>query len=281
LVIDDTLKEEMMTRRAKGISLHIGLNQVDPAHYEGWDGALQGCENDAHDLAEIAESAGFESSLLLSAAGRAGAVTGAISAAAGQLRSGDIFVLTYSGHGSQLPDTSNDPDETDHRDETWVLYDRQLVDDELYRLWHRFDPGVRILVLSDSCHSGSAIRELPGEPVTNAPRTMPRAEALAVYKAHKALYDGLRERNAGEAAAPRAHVLLLSGCQDDQTSADGARNGLFTQTLLGVWDDGHYRGGYRRFYNEIVAKMPPWQRPNWMTVGPANVGFTRRKPFKI
>ena len=47
----------------------------------------------------------------------------------------------------------------DGYDETWVLYDRQLVDDELYTLWSKFAPGVRIVVLSDSCHSGTAIRE--------------------------------------------------------------------------------------------------------------------------
>lgn len=28
----------------KGLSLHLGLNRVDPAHYGGWDGALTACE---------------------------------------------------------------------------------------------------------------------------------------------------------------------------------------------------------------------------------------------
>ena len=46
-----------MSTQTKGISLHIGLNRVDPAHYKGWDGALQGCENDANDLRAIAEAA--------------------------------------------------------------------------------------------------------------------------------------------------------------------------------------------------------------------------------
>jgi len=38
----------------KGISLHIGLNAVDPKHYQGWDGVLQACELDAKDMAAIA-----------------------------------------------------------------------------------------------------------------------------------------------------------------------------------------------------------------------------------
>ena len=37
---------------ASGYSLHVGLNFVDPASYEGWDGELTACEFDAEDMAE-------------------------------------------------------------------------------------------------------------------------------------------------------------------------------------------------------------------------------------
>jgi len=274
----------------KGVSLHIGLNFVDPDHYQGWDGELKGCENDARDLIAIADKAGFETSLLLNGEATAEPVKAAIADAATRLEEGDLFWLTYSGHGSQVPDTN--ADEPDRLDETWVLFDRQLVDDELYALWSKFAPGVRILVLSDSCHSGSAIREtldavrpeaLDGAltvPAANGMRTMPKAQQEAVYDANKALYDKVQDDVPdGDLVDVGAHVLLLSGCQDNQTSADGSRNGLFTQTLLGVWDGGKYEGAYKRFYNAIVAKMPPWQSPNWMTVGPASAGFHRRRPF--
>jgi len=76
--------------------------------------------------------------------------------AAKDLATGDIFFLTYSGHGGQLPDKNGD--EPDGQDETWCLYDGQLVDDELYAKWAKFKPGVRIFVLSDSCHSGSVVK---------------------------------------------------------------------------------------------------------------------------
>ena len=45
---------------AKGISLNIGLNSVDPNHYGGWNGQLAGCENDANDMASIATTAGLD-----------------------------------------------------------------------------------------------------------------------------------------------------------------------------------------------------------------------------
>ena len=43
---------------AKGISLHIGLNSVDPKHYGGWDGKLQACEQDSVDMQALATTAG-------------------------------------------------------------------------------------------------------------------------------------------------------------------------------------------------------------------------------
>jgi len=38
---------------ALGLSIHIGLNRVDPRHYQGWDGALDGCEHDARDMQAV------------------------------------------------------------------------------------------------------------------------------------------------------------------------------------------------------------------------------------
>ena len=91
--------------------------------------------------------------LLLTRAATAQAVSDAILGAAKALKSGDLFFLTYSGHGGQVDDTNSE--EKDRMDETWVCYDRQLIDDQLYELWGKFKASVRILVLSDSCHSGT------------------------------------------------------------------------------------------------------------------------------
>src|SRR3954467_8879501 len=123
-----------------GISIHIGLNRVDPTAYEGWDGALAGCENDARDMKAIAESCSYTPTCLLSAQATSEAVCGAIATAAQTLQAGDHLLLTYSGHGGQVPDTNGDED--DAQDETWVLYDRMLCDDELYAMWSQFPAGV-------------------------------------------------------------------------------------------------------------------------------------------
>ena len=41
--------------KAKALSLHLGLNAVDPVHYGGWSGELAACERDATDMAALAK----------------------------------------------------------------------------------------------------------------------------------------------------------------------------------------------------------------------------------
>lgn len=140
------------------ISLHIGVNHVDASQYNGWDGALSGCENDAATMVEIAAAEGFAARPLLSGEATSTNVLAGITAAAGELEAGDIFLLTYAGHGAQLPDAGGD--EGDRQDETWVLFDRMLIDDELEAAFSAFAPGTDIVMLSDSCHSGTVFRSM-------------------------------------------------------------------------------------------------------------------------
>ena len=265
-----------------GISLHIGLNRVDPDQYEGWNGQLTACEADARDMEALAKKQGVASrTLLLTKAATADAVSGAILGAARTLKSGDLFFLTYSGHGGQVRDTNSD--EADRMDETWVCYDRQFVDDELYDLWSKFKSGVRIVVLSDSCHSGTVLREIPAS-ISGGPRirAMPTTVARKVQKAHAKLYKRIQDEHpAAENAKVDASVLLISGCMDNQTSRDGARNGLFTGTLKKVWNGGKFKGDYRKLRDTVVSKMPPDQTPNYYFVGFTNPKFEAQQPWTI
>ena len=279
---------------SRGISLHIGLNKVDPDQYGGWDGTLNACEADANDMKAIADSRGFESDILLTSDANADAVLAGIDRAAGELDSGDMFLLTYSGHGGQVPDRG-DEGETDGSDETWVAYDREIVDDELYARWARFKPGVRVLVLSDSCHSGTVTRRIDADvpnPVatqesaeSHSPRyrAMPRDVMIETYRAHADLYDEIQDKcphvDDGDVGAT---VLLISGCRDDQLSLDGFSNGLFTENLLAVWDDGKWDdGAYQQFHEAIRSRMPDEQQPNYSRVGAENEAFEEQGPFTV
>jgi hypothetical protein len=292
--------------KARAMSLHIGLNAVNSKHYGGWSGELTACEADANDMQAIAASQGFASKKLLTKAGTRKAVLAGIGAAAKALKKGDLFLLTYSGHGGQVADVSGD--EPDKQDETWCLYDGQLIDDELYFALSNFAAGVRILMLSDSCHSGTVARARPpaaGEATPGArPKLMPMSVGLRVYAQHQRFYDKLQRdiaKAAGKAplADPdavlatlgvqsgrvqsivkkfKAAVVLISGCQDNQLSLDGAHNGAFTEQLRRVWNNGRFEGSHVQFHRQIVAGMPPSQTPNLFLLGPAGA-FAARRPF--
>ncbi len=291
--------------KARAMSLHIGLNLVDPKHYEGWSGPLAACEFDANDMAAIAKAKGMVATKLLTKAGTRKAVLAGLRGAAAKLAKGDLFFLTYSGHGGQVPDASGD--EPDKQDETWCLYDGQLIDDELYFELGKFASGVRILVLSDSCHSGTVTRARPEPPPPGMrSKLMPAEVGLRVYARHQAFYDGLQAgvaKAAGKSTLTdpdavlstlsvqsgrigaitkkfRAAAILLSGCQDNQTSLDGDHNGAFTGRLREVWNNGKFNANYARFHATIKAGMPAGQSPNLFLLGDASA-FVAQTPFTV
>ncbi len=303
----DVANIQAATAVAQGLSLHIGLNSVSEAAYSGWSGPLAACEFDANDMAAIAKTRGMKSAVLLSKKATRANVLAKLRSAAKSLKSGDLFVMTYSGHGGQVPDVNGD--EPDKKDETWCLFDGQLIDDELYFELNRFKAGVRILVLSDSCHSGSVTRELPPPPPPTGQRAklMPDAVARRVYGEHQAFYDKLQQdvaQAAGKAIVDpdaalaaltqvgaaahatalvgsfRPAVILISGCQDNQTSMDGEHNGAFTEALLKVWNLGHFLGNYDAFHTRIRAALPASQSPNLFTLGKTG-RFLTQTPFTV
>lgn len=302
----------MATRPAapRALSLHLGLNSVGSAAYEGWEGPLAACEFDADDMAAIARSKGMKPTVLLTKKATRAALLAGMRSAAKALKAGDLFFLSFSGHGGQVPDANRD--ERDGKDETWCLYDGQLIDDEIYFELSRFASGVRVLVLSDSCHSGSVTRERTPAPPPPGQRAklMPEAVGRRVYDAHKARYDKLQADVARAAQAARKarvdpdaalaqvavtgpalqavtltglfrpSVLLISGCQDNQTSMDGDNNGAFTEKLLKVWNHGRFNGNYLGFHARIRAALPASQSPNLFTLGPA-AAFVQQAPFTV
>ncbi len=275
----------------RGMSLHIGLNFVDPEHYQ-WDGALAACEYDATDMEALAAGLGYKPrTVLLTKDATSRKVIAGIKKAAKTLVAGDTFLVTYAGHGGQVPDTNGDeakkdPGErgeyADEYDETWLLYDRELIDDELYALWALFAPKVRIIVLSDSCHSGTITRDRPKSIDPLPSRRMPAQRATEVYEAHKKLYDGIQAKiPSRDAKSIKASVVLISGCQDNQTSGDGDRNGRFTGQLKTVWNNGSFVGPLPHLHKAILTGMPPFQTPNYYTIGARDTTLAKKPAFHI
>ncbi len=320
---------------AKGISLHIGVNEVDPNGYPlnprrrarqyvvlsddyhpvsfdcdfgiGWVGPLSSCELDAVNMQKLARRQKFKTKILKTKRATTENVVKEIRSAAKKLLAGDTFLLSYSGHGSQVEDLSGD--EWDGEDETWCLYDRMFLDDEQRELYAEFARGVKIVVLSDCCHSGSSTRSA-GPSVTEEsdfrghgePRKMEERTALNVYRGRKREYDQIQRNLKNPPPKLKASRLLFSACQDDQTAMGYSDGGAFTVALMKVWDGGNFKGGYRDLarqvrdelqqnYNHAVdkrggdASRVSLQAPNFVQIkGSSNAALAKlvnQRPFTI
>jgi len=284
-----------------GISLHIGLNKVDRNHYvdeygQPWEGMLNACESDADDMRCLACNQGFNTEVLKTKQATHEAVLQVITDASNSLADGDFFMVSYSGHGGRIKDYSGDED--DLMDETWCLYDCELIDDELGFLWTKFDPGVRILIISDSCHSGSVYKGLKSDSAILQRkdgikyRFLPHGVSYQTFKKNRSHYmDVINSLPKGKPII-EAPLIHFSGCQDDELSLDGEDNGLFTSHLLRTWDQGNFQGSYIEFHKAVqmaVSKAaskvltepyykPHKQTPNFEVDGSTPDAFSTQKP---
>ncbi len=138
---------------------------------------------------------------------------------------GDQVLFFYSGHGSQVKSATRA--EGDGRDETIVPADSRrgaadIRDKELRRWLNRLlDKNVELVVIQDSCHSGSGVR---GDPGWRSPRAVAsvRVPRLDAIEAGPLLVD----RGAVVISATREDQLAHERC------VDGTCFGAFTRALL-------------------------------------------------
>ena len=259
-----------------------------------------GPENDADAMQEIAAQQGYQkTTVIFDTRATSQVVINEIRIAADTLQSGDSFLLTYSGHGSQTWDNSGDEPSneptskalygTGGKDETLCLYDRQFKDDELNYWLGQFKPGVRIVVISDCCHAGSNIKNLEETAVDPLPaKGISLDETQVIIAKNQSVYDKTWRSNDFllPNSRPNASIILLAACQDtEQANAthDPGGYSVFTEKLLAVWDNGNFDGNYRQFLEAIGAQIPAhfYQTPNYLTGGQANPDFENQKPFTI
>lgn len=291
---------------AKAISLHVGVNIVGPIGPTSQP--LVGAVNDARAMYNLPALETFDRrELLVDDAATLQTVITRITAAASDLDSGGIFVFTFAGHGSFIGD--EDQDERDHNDETLVLYDYMLSDDVLGRdLWPTFKPNTRILMIADSCYSGTVF-EVPPEAIPTpftkpfsltgkhysiaSPQGSGRSRSSEVIRtisensrlrhiwANREFYDKL---SGGLPENPNLNpsIILLAACRDHETTQDGNPHGVFTQALLDALRSSPPPAHYDDLINEIRTRLRGRpQMPMLSTTGQHNPAFLAQRPFTI
>lgn len=154
---------------------------------------------------------------------------------------GDQVVFTYSGHGAQVEDSSED----DNYEEVIVLADDMLVPGDLFNeIANMFSlNGVNCTFIFDSCYSGGMSRSVDGK-VSIRNKTMgvikPK-NARAVTK----VKDGLKQTlttQSRQMKASKGEIAWLFASQEDRPSKDisgleGLQpHGFFTLLLLDMMD---------------------------------------------
>lgn len=271
-------------------ALCIGIN-----NYPGTQMDLQGCVNDANDWAAALTQRGFAVSKLLDSEATKAAMMTAMEDLIAKASKGDSLVITFSGHGTYQPDT--DGDEADGLDEALCPYDLQtsgaaLTDDEIRVLFAARKAGVRIVLISDSCHSGTVTRAAAAErDADTRPRFMPMGNWLP---------DKLLPRNrAGEVAATtvapvgatpllgafsnKLGDLLLAGCKEGPNNfsydarINGRYNGAFTYYALKALKALKADGTYADWHKAMIKHLPSASYPQ----SPQIVGSDTARKGKV
>jgi hypothetical protein len=239
-----------MAKRA----LCMGINNYPGTHMD-----LQGCVNDAADWSAELESRGFSVQRLADAQATRQAMLDAIGGVIGEAVADDLVVITFSGHGTYVPDLEGD--ELDGLDEGLCPHDVQaagaITDDEIRELFMQRASGVRLVFISDSCHSGTVTRAAAADPdAADAPR--PRFMPMGNWLPAQRLPRGpsgkpLSSVSVTSGASPfcaallrRQGDLLLSGCRE------GPNNFSYDARIAG-----RYSGAFTYYALKTLRTLPP------------------------
>ena len=284
------------TSRSTRQAVVISLDHVEPAFYTGWRGELPAAAKDSEAMTALLHRAGFEVLHLENEGATREAVIAALSEQISHRKAGDHLVVYFSGHGATLPDLNHDEIGV-LRDGAWCLWDGMFVDDELTEALTLFERGVRVVLISDSCYTGTIVRDAYlNDEAEDDPRTIDPRSKLApvdigerVYEAQRDFYDPKLTRAPAYPDDAKAAVLILSACErgelarinvvpnpDDHgdtldRSLENAGS-LFTGNIVKAWNEAEIAPTYAELFATVydaVTKAVALQHPVMRPAGAA------------
>jgi hypothetical protein len=217
---------------AKLCALLVGVEHVNYGKYN----VLRGCVNDVDKIECIINGLNedfidnVEIKILLNENATKSNILKYISDKSKTLKTNDLFIFYFSGHGSQIQDVNGDED--DNMDETLVVYDKYIIDDELWDEWKKFSIGVRILMVSDACNSGTNFKAL---------RKKPQLPLSFFEQSRKFDKDDLN-----------AELIHIGGSRDSEQAEGTPSGGVLTDEIYKIYRRSNFK---KSDYNFNLLKI--------------------------
>lgn len=236
----------------------VGINDYP---YDGSD--LNGCVNDARAWAALlTDHFDFPQAdvrlITDSEATKRTMVDGIKELLAGA-QSGEVLVFTNSSHGTYVAETGGDEPTYDEALCPYDVAENVLVDDELRELFADLPRGVALIVISDSCHSGTVTRaalseNLPGMRVPDDRRVRFLNPAL---RGDRVLANPWRARPTREVKYPESKMkeILLSGCTDKEYSYDALIGSKYHGAMTYFALQAIREANYQITYAQLLARL--------------------------
>ncbi|MEN8194015.1 MAG: S8 family serine peptidase, partial [Bacteroidota bacterium] len=283
------LKSTKMSQNLKkALSLHIGINKVGPDYYSNYVPELYGCINDMNSMNQLAKSIGYESLCLQDKDATKENIIKKIIQFGNQIIEDGILLITYAGHGAPIPDKNDDVSDADDRregyDQSWVTYDGFLLDDELFHTFAQINKRIRIVLVSDSCHSQSMSRfaAFAYQPGTTYTRALDLNRVLDILSYNKTspskLRENIPERNT---LTYKVYVKALSACTKVETAKEKDQRGLYTTSLIEQYHNikNSRNMDYKGFVELIKSQLEGTQQPTVENSHHKSEAFDKQLPF--
>ena len=199
-----------------------------------------------------------------------------------QAQAGDIVFIQYSGHGSSNITAPEFQQYTaDNEEQTWVLYDSRtdggldLADKELALLLEEVGKTqAHIVVVSDSCHSGSVTREV--EDFMNL--KVRECKATNAQRTLDSYLNGAFLKRANLKIPITQHILLAACDRTEKAREGNDSHGVFTSAVLDVLEKTGGQLQYSELFVQVRAAIQGFI-PNQTPQVEAHGGFNPRQGF--
>ncbi|MES2924519.1 MAG: caspase family protein [Verrucomicrobiota bacterium] len=211
---------------------------------------LNGCANDTRKWHDYFNSLGFNTQRMLNEEATYQAILENLRGLVTSAKPGDMIAVQYAGHGTQITDQDGD-DKDDGKDEALCCHDfrtgRLVLDDDLKEIALSLNPQASLSFFFDSCHSGTATRNMVTGPHGSAtPAGAVRRMVFAdreLNEAHAAFYQSLPKAKRAHHRALRrgasdpyegAVDILFAAALPHQFAHEIHGGGVFTETAMKV-----------------------------------------------